>query len=666
MAVKVTPFCDVTKLTRHQDGNIIDYGHCLSENPSEQILNQDYTFSGFIQERNTQTMIVKPYFQLNTGNGIEFWDYSGAYFAEVYPSGYNGGGGRSLMKWKNTDPEIFYWLSSPAFDAYQPLILELGVLPLKETSITPYIRIIYGCNVSMVVYKDKSPEIFFLVDGDWKFIGVAELQFKYLWKDIGTDHIWFIPYMDGILISTNGTDFQFFRSYTPLTFEKSGISIMSTGGVAAYGVHFVQYDLAPFIISDTKEMFNIPTQEPNILVRGHTIGGTLVNDIVMVSDTSYQYRVIAYPGNTQIGIYTVSVNFPPQLSVTSAAELTVYDVEEVNESIPEDPSDETCSIVLRNSALQHSGEFKRFDDVEWYFGWVLSDGSLYPSVPITRNVGKVIELRDVQGVGGDRTIELECVSPLYKVKNGTVVFTPDYAGWLVEDMLADFLLRMGIPEDKQSIYQWGIPLLEEQDRTFIKPEYGSSAWQWIEDVVYDMLGGWIYCQRDGTVRIEPYPEVEDANLSLAIPLSANDCDSISYDNPENSLENFRNFVRVIGKDSYGVWRIADAIDEASIYDPTSSNYTGYMIPFIYSIPFPTTQEWNQYVCQNLFSVLNKQRWSVTIDTGKMVGSTDIYPGSILRIDYPTKVSDYVLVRSLSSRIAHSNFQQSIVGHWIPT
>lgn len=665
MAVKITPFCDVTRLSRHQDGNIVDYGHCLTENPSTQIFNADYQFHNLVVEPNTNTLIVKPNLELSMDNGSSKWSYSSEhpYFEVIYPSGYVHG--RTLYKWVDTNSDnSFSFHSLQWYEAYQPIIVELGVMPLKGRTNTddPLVEIRYGGILSLHISKNRSPELFQLVDSVWISLGSAELQFKYMWKDIGTDLIWFIPYYGGILISTNGTDFIFFKTFTPMPFEKYHVEFISTGGVAVFGLHNVTYDFAT-LRSGVVDMLNVPYSSPDVLVRGQKDSGSILGDIVMLTETSYRYRVDVYPGYRQMGIYTVSVNHPPTLTVSRASEAFVYDIEEVNESIPEDPSDETCSIVIRNSALQHSGTFKRFDNLQWYFGWTW-DNSI--DTPALRNVGSVIGLRDNRNVAGDCTIELDCVSPLYKVKNGTVVFTPDYSGWDIPDMLSDFLNRMGIPSDKISIdSDWvGIPLLEEADKGFIKPEYGSNAWQWIEDIVYNMLGGWVYCQRDGIIRLEPYPEVEDQVWANAFPISSYDIDSISYDEPESSLENFRNWVRVIGKDSNGLWQISNSFDAGSVYDPNSSKYTGYLIPFVYTMPFATTADWNQFVCQKLFSVLDKLRVGVTIETGSMVGAVDIYPGSLVRVDFPGGKSDYILVRSVTSRIAHSSFQQTLYGHYV--
>ena len=665
MATKVTPFCDVNRMSRHQSGNVKDFGFCFTERPQDQLMNPEYTFDNFTLEPNTNTLLVKPeisYYDDSFRNGLNRWTvHPETDWVEIEPPGYPEG--RKMIKFINTNPYAQYTASSSYnYATNEPIIVELGLLPSRNVNVKPWVRIYLGDNVRVFISKNVSPIVEILDAYVWKYVGCIDLDFSPLWNDVGTHYLWFIPYKHGLLTSSNGTAFVFLEFPIEVTMLNPSVSISSSGGVAAYGLHAVKYYPATISSGPIKRGYK-PLNEPDIAVRGwiDETDGSLDASIHDSSDLIFNYGVTLTPGKQQMGVSKVSINYPPTLIVTQAIELTVSDIQDVDENIPEDPSEETTVIRIANPEFIHSGEFKRFDEIEWYFGWHWSDGA---SEPILRNTGVVKGVRETRGVSGESLIELTCKAPLDKLKDGTVIYAPDYSGWLIEDALKDFLLRNGIPEDKQSIYAWGLRLPELEEGG-AQPVAGTKSWDWLDDVVCKIYGGWIYTTRAGIIRIEPEPVIEDEGWENPFVISINDLESIEYQETEEALENFYNDITVFGLAEGPKWVASHIRNYGSLFDPDAADYVGYIKPYVWTVPFyPITKEYCDSVCQTLYTRSSKIRLGMTVTTDTMSGECQIYPSARVKIEADSGVSDYMIVKSVTSRMSHGSFQQVIFGNYV--
>jgi hypothetical protein len=652
----VIPIAQVQKFTPHQSGDVYDFGHCFTERPSEQLANPEYTFLNLVLEANTNSLLTKPKITVNTTNDTTQWTPSGTQWALAYPSGYPSG--RTLMKWTKADATTEYSLvGKVVYPKGEPIVWEVGLLPSPLASTIPVVDLLWGNQTAkLTLTKNRSPVFSVKVGSTWKEISEVPLNFKMLWKDNITELIYIMPLFGGVLFSTDGTDWLFVRPPGGLDIQGGVLSVEGKGGVAVYGGHTVTFESAS-ITSAVIEMGTVPTKDPNILLFGDLNGGSYVAAKAPVDDTSYRYGIELIPGTKPMAITKISVNHPPDVRETPALALTVNDVETVNEQIPEDPLTETCTIKLLNQNYQYTGAFKRFDVMSWYFGWWYSDNTK----PLTlRNTGIVQGINDTRDSEGEKYIELTLKSPIQKVKDNTVIYAPDYSGWDVGDALSDSLLRCGVPTGKQSIYDWGITLPDVQEQGVWQPQFGEPWWKWFEEVVYHILGGWIVTRRDGSIRIEPYPEVEDQTWSGAFLITPAQLEEFNFSQPPESVNEVRNIIVVQGLSPDGYPLAAVLRDEGSLHDPLAPNYVGYPKPLVFRSSSLCTQEIVDYTCTSLYQKFRKMRNTVEFTTNTRSGSPDLYPGALVTVDGLCSL----IVRSVSSVLSHGEFSQTVYGHYI--
>lgn len=659
MPIPVKPFCSVVKYTPHLSGNVVDFGHCFTDNVISQWGNEDYAFVGLIPEYNTDSLITQPILSYTLDNS-SLWTPVGDNWQAVTVPGYLSG--RTIYKWSKAVSEDTYELTDgPSYAAGEPIVFEIGMLATPNTSTEPSIELMWGNETAKItINKTGSPILSLYQDGVWKHISSVPLTFKMLWRDLSTEFIWIIPIYNGLLISTDGVDFIWIRPPQGISVSAGKLSIKGSGGVACFAAHRVEFDIAS-IISSVVETGSAPANAPDLKLYGWTGDGAYSLIKSDVNSASYRYQLSLTPAHSAMAVRRVSVDHPPALSVTNASSVTVNEIEEVDESIPEDPSEETCTVTIDNPNGIHSGQFRRFDTVSWSFGWLYDDASV---VSAQRNTGIVTDVSSVYGEGGEGQIKLKLKPLLQKLKDGTVIYAPDYGEWLIDDMLSDFLLRNGIPLDMQIITPVGVTLPPSTEKASWQPKLGDGAWSWIERVVYYTLGWWIHTNRLGQVVIEPYPEVEDQTWTGVFIIPPHFIESIDYQQPEEAISEIRNIFVVQGLTPAGYPLASTIRDEGSLYNPLASNYVGYAKPLIVRDSGYSTQDSVDWVCYNLYTRYHKLRKAIKFTTCPRARTTNIYPGALVKIAREDAPSDWIIVRSVSSRMTAGEFQQTVYGHYI--
>jgi hypothetical protein len=659
MPIPVKPFASVIKYTPHSSGNVIDFGHCFTDKVLSQWGSDEYTFSGLIPEYNTDSLMTQPILAYVLDNSA-IWTPVGADWQTVAVPGYPSG--RTIYKWAKAVSEDTYELTSgPSYAAGEPIVFEIGMLATPDTAVEPSIELKWGSDTAKItITKTGSPVLSIKSGGVWTAVSSVPLTFKMLWRDLATEFIWIIPIYNGLLISTDGVDFIWIRPASGINIGSGTLSIAGSGGVACFAAHrvtFADASITSAIVETGSEPANLPVGK----WFGHVGDGLHTLTKNAVDSASYRYQLSLAPGVTPMAVRRVSIDHPPELLVTNASSVTINEIEEVDEAIPEDPSEETCTVTIDNPAGIHSGQFKRFDTVSWNFGWVYDNASV---VSVQRNTGIVTDVSQVVGEGGEGQIKLKLKPLLQKLKDGTVIYAPDYGGWLFEDMLSDFLLRQGIPLNMQVITPRGVTIPVSTEREAWQPKIGDRAWDWIERIVYHTLGWWIHTNRTGQVVIEPYPEVENQTWTGVFTIQPHQIEQLEYLQPEEAISEIRNIFYVYGLTDEG-YPVASIIrDEGSLWNPLAPNYIGYAKPMLRREAGYTTQEFCDFVCYSLYQRYHKLRNAIKFTTHPRAGATNLYPGALTGIVHTDNSTDWIIVRSVSSRIIAGEFQQTVYGHYI--
>jgi len=662
----VMPFCDVEKIDNYVEGSMVDFGYCINERVTSQIGNENYDLVNLVLEPNTDTLIIKPEMTWRTDNGLTNWSVvSGSYWSEVTVPGFPQD--RKMMKWALADPSTTYSIAS-SFDitSGEGFILELGLLPSANISTEPEVTFTIGGTIKLVVGKRSDPVLSIYQNSAWKEIAKIPLNSKVNWKDVNTELIWVIPYMGGVLIGTSADSLTWVYPPNGFSFTTGAIEISGKGGVAVFGAHTVSYTAAS-ITSEDIDIGYLPNNTAVVTLRGwledQGVDCVTNKTWTLQHDTTYQYQVSIDPGNQLVGLKRVEISYLPDLIVSSGESTWVYDVQEVNEQIPEDPTEETCEISIDNVDLVHSGEFKKFDTVKWHFGWAYDDASI---ASYQRNYGFVTDINDQRSESADPLIELRCRPPVYRLMQGTVLSAPNYADWTVANMLGDFLTRHGVPPENQAIDASYTQVLPDAGDDSWEPKLGDAVRKWVEDIVYHTVGGWIYSGRDGKIHIEPYLEVDDAGIvwSGALPIYPHQLAELSYVDPEESIDDFRNIFLVQGMNPDGYPLAAAYRDDDSLIDPTSERFTGYPIPYTTAHKGYCTQEFVDATLAAVVARYNVKRKIIKFTTNERSGSAVLFPGSLTQVVRSGNESDWVLVRSVSSAMSHGKFQQIVYGHYI--
>ena len=669
MPNKVVPFCDVKRYTNPTTGTVLDYGFCYNDNVVQNYNNKDYTFVSLVVVPQLNCLMSFPYIHYidnimavneNTGQLPEG-------YSNINVPGYRNDS-RKLVKWIKVDPAAgeFNYTFDYKYGHNQPIIAEIGVLPTDVTDVDSAIWITFGGGrFRLQLQKNKTP-VLQTVDIDdptvRNYLADVPLDLHNLWKDFEGVLIYIIPLMHGILFSTNGSEFVFIRTVEGLDIPEGNVSIHGGGGVAVFGFHEVVFKTG-YIISAKFDTGTPPhSLTPNDHVRGwvDTDGSYSVN-INTISTHEFAYKLTLTPGTQAMAVSFVGINFPPLLEVYKEVAETVYDVLEVVEQVPEDATAITCEVTLDNPGLDKGDNFKRFQTLEWDFGWFMDDSS---ATPVPRNLGVILSKQDIRSEGAQPKLIVKCASILTKVKDGRVVWAPDYSGYTVNEAVVDFLGRNGIPPAQVSMYDFDLTLPEPGEKGNWRPEPHTSSWAFFEELVYQLLGAWVYTSGDNIVHITPYTEVEDATFATPIEFTPDQLRSISYDDLEENLSVFYNKFYVFGLSRTGQLLVAVKENEKSLYDPNDESFVDHQRVMIGGSEAYCTQEICNYVVTVLYNRYSHFRRGITIVTNAHSGNENLNVGSEVKIVRSgVGNSDGFIARSLTSHIVAGEFTQEVFGHY---
>lgn len=666
--MQVGPFAVVRRWARDQT-SVADFGFVFSEHLATKWHDPRYTWQGFMLEPNTNSVITAPSIAYVADNDRTRWNTGDpSWWMESYPQGFPEG--RRLLRWAWADPSRVYSMTSRFTLGHNiPFVWEVGLLPSAGTSTDHQVFLTWGSNTRRLVLQKRRPALLQLNDaGTWRTLAELPLDLRYAWRDVGTDLIWIVPYWQGVLIGTSAEPkaWQFVRPREGLDSPAGQVAVTGSGGVATFGVHDVTLATAT-VTSMIIDPGVAPTNPGSVVAWGwlDNLGGSYATSLVAGEPPTYRYAVTVTPGTRVMGLAKVDVVHDPELVVVRAADpLTVNRVLEVNEQLNETPADAVCTVVLDDDAGAYAGQFARYEIVDWHFGWLHDTGAATQTL---RGTGLITAVRERRAASGEAQVELTLRPLLQSVRDGTVVYVPDYTGWLVPDALRDFLVRHGIPSANISIDDtWNSLVLPAgaEPGTW-QPEFGSSAWKWLDDVVSYLLGGWVLCWPDGTVRIEPYAEVEDWDQAPEYhAYGPGDLVGVTYGRPEDALEEVRNVVVVMGMDPFGFPLAAVLRDEASLYDPAADNYVGYPKPLVVRDSGLSTQEIVNWACATLYNRYRQMRNTIEFEIHPRRGNEDLFPGEFIRYQRPDGLVDMVLVRACTTRLAHGEFAQTVAGHYV--